>query len=142
MQLLSKKYWPKFTHLYIPSLCKEFIVMCNNLGHSNPNAAQHRCTLGKGIPIQSNKCEEEMHMAHSLTTMLASFLDGGDIASRKEKKHNGDKLFLNSIHSCWLEFTRGIIINDYSTSGTTLSRIFFQRKTVCFLFTTQLFLFF
>ena len=35
-----------------------------------------------------------MHMAHSLTTMLASFSDGGDIASRKGKKHNGDKLFL------------------------------------------------
>ena len=24
----------KFTHLYIPSLCKEFIVMLHNLGHS------------------------------------------------------------------------------------------------------------
>ena len=24
----------KFTHLYIPSLCKEFIVMRHNIGHS------------------------------------------------------------------------------------------------------------
>jgi hypothetical protein len=36
-------------------------------------------------------------MAHSLTTMLASFLDGGDIASRKEKKHNELKYFLKKL---------------------------------------------
>ena len=30
----QKNIGAKFTHLYIPSLCKEFIVMRHNLGHS------------------------------------------------------------------------------------------------------------
>ena len=31
----SKNIGAKFTHLFMPSLCKEFIVMRHNLGHSS-----------------------------------------------------------------------------------------------------------
>jgi hypothetical protein len=33
--LYQKNIGAKFTHLYIPSLCKEFFVMHQNLGHPN-----------------------------------------------------------------------------------------------------------
>ena len=33
--LYQKNIGAQFTHLYVPSLCKEFIVMRHNIGHSN-----------------------------------------------------------------------------------------------------------
>ena len=33
--LYQKNIGAQFTHLYVPSLCKEFFVMRHNIGHSN-----------------------------------------------------------------------------------------------------------
>ena len=64
-------------------------------------------------------------MAHSLTTMLASFSDGGDIASRKKR------------NTMWRNYFWRIYIpvgwNDYARSKKTQSIIIFQRKKSCFL---------
>ena len=34
-KLLRTTYGAQFTHLHIPSLCKEFFEMRHNIGHSN-----------------------------------------------------------------------------------------------------------
>ena len=39
-QMASKNINVQFTHLYIPSMCKEFFVMPHNLGHPTAHARQ------------------------------------------------------------------------------------------------------
>ena len=45
----QKNIGAKFTHLYIPSLCKEFVVMRHNLGHPTIHTISHNVLFGSKI---------------------------------------------------------------------------------------------
>ena len=65
-----------FTHLHIPSMCKEFLVMCHNLGHSNTYA--ELIMMRFFLPFLSLRSDPvQMVPSHSIPSWIRSKIAKG-----------------------------------------------------------------